>query len=171
MTCKDLVGVRFGRLVVISRAENIKRNTRWNCRCDCGNEIVAYGCHLKSGRTKSCGCLNSELASDRFKTHGKTNTRLFCIWQNMHKRCEYQGHKQYKNYGGKGIKVCEEWKDFVSFFEWSMANGYRDDLTIDRINPSGNYEPSNCQWLTRSENIKKSWRDRKNEQLQRLCAL
>jgi hypothetical protein len=171
MTCQDLVGVRFGRLVVVSRAESVKRNSRWLCRCDCGNEIVAYGGHLKSGATKSCGCLNREKASGRFKTHGKTKTRLFRIWQNMHKRCEYQGHKQYKNYGGKGIKVCKEWSDFQAFYEWAISNGYGDDLTIDRINPNRNYEPSNCQWLTRSENIKKSWRDRKDGYLQRVCAL
>ena len=162
MTCKDLVGVRFGRLIVVSRAESVKRNSRWLCRCDCGNEIVVYGCHLRSGATKSCGCLNNELVSDRFKTHGKTKTRLFRTWQNMRKRCENPKLKSYKNYGGKGVKVCEEWKDFVSFCDWAVANGYRDNLTIDRINPNGNYEPSNCQWLTRSENSKKSWRDRKN---------
>lgn len=162
MICRDLVGFRFGRLVVVARDFGKKGNTKWFCKCDCGRDTTVYGCHLKSGATKSCGCLNKEAVSERFRTHGKTNTRLFRIWQNMHKRCEYQSHEQYKNYGGKGVSVCEQWKDFEPFFEWSIQNGYLDDLTIDRINPNGNYEPSNCQWLTRSENAKKSWSDRRN---------
>lgn len=161
----DLVGVRFGRLLVVSRADRIKRLARWNCICDCGNQIIVYEGHLKSGATKSCGCLNSEKTSQRFKTHGKTNTRLFSIWQNMHKRCEYKGHKQYKNYGEKGVCVCKEWSQFEIFYNWAVASGYQDGLTIDRINPSGNYEPENCQWLTRSENAKKSWRDKRNGHL------
>ena len=160
MTCKDLVGFRFGRLFVISRAENIKRLTRWNCLCDCGNKTVVYGCHLKSGATKSCGCLNKEVASARLKTHGKTNTRLFRIWQNMHKRCEYEGHHLYYRYGGRGIKVCDEWKEFIPFETWAIINGYEEHLTIDRIDVNGNYTPQNCQWITRSENTKKSWRDK-----------
>ena len=163
MTCKDLVGVRFGRLVVISRAESIKRNTRWNCRCDCGNEIVAYGFHLRSGATKSCGCWNNELVSDRFKTHGKTKTRLFRTWQNMRKRCENPKLKSYKNYGGKGVKVCEEWKDYLNFRNWAYTNGYSEritynDKTIDRINPYGNYEPQNCRivdWVVQRRNRRK----------------
>lgn len=165
MTCKDLTNQRFGRLTVVSRADNIKRLTRWNCLCDCGTAVVVYGGHLKSGATKSCGCYNRELTSKRFATHRKTNTRLFRIWQNMHKRCTYKKHREFHRYGGRGISVCKEWDTFDGFYKWATSHGYCDNLTLDRVNPNGNYEPNNCQWLTRSENTKKAWRDRRNVNL------
>ena len=161
--CDDLVGQKFGRLTVISRAENVKRLTRWNCICECGNSTVVYGGHLRSGATKSCGCLCKETASKNNSTHRKTKTRLFTTWQNMFTRCNNKNHKQYKNYGARGIQVCDEWKDFVIFYEWAIQNGYNDNLTIDRIDNDGNYCPENCQWITLSENVKKEWRKRKNE--------
>ena len=98
------------------------------------------------------------------KTHGPTNTRLYSIWTDMKHRCYDQNQKAYKNYGGKGIVICDEWKeDFKAFYDWAMANGYAEGLTIDRIDPSKSYDPSNCQWLTRSENTKKAWEDRRKK--------
>ena len=118
---------------------------------------------MKCGLTKSCGCLNSELARQRAKTHGLSNERIYKTWQNMIYRCENKNYIEFARYGGRGITVCDQWRnDFMAFHNWAMSNGYQDDLTIDRIDVNGSYEPSNCQWLTRSENVKKAWKDKKD---------
>lgn len=149
---QDLTGMRFGRLTVISRAENDKNGSpRWNCLCDCGNSIISYGSSLRYGDAKSCGCLARELTKERNTTHGLSKSKLHRVWANMKDRCENEFSKPFPHYGGRGIKVCEKWHDFMSFYEWAMSNGYTDGLSIDRINVDGDYEPSNCRWATQKE--------------------
>ena len=145
----DLTGQRFGKLTVLQREGSKNGHVTWKCQCDCGNIIVVRSCHLASGKQSTCGCKKK---IGLHVTHGMTGTRLYRIWRNMKSRCFNKEIKAYKDYGGRGITVCEEWKNsFETFHDWSMANGYADNLTIDRIYVNGNYEPSNCRWVTRSE--------------------
>ena len=144
----DLTGQRFGRLLVIRRDESRKKAAYWLCKCDCGNEKVVQGCHLRSGATVSCGCFHDESARKCKTKHGMSYSRLYRTWESMRDRCSRENQKGYVNYGGRGISVCPEWRDsFEAFYEWAMATGYRDDLTLDRIEVNGNYEPSNCRWI------------------------
>ena len=150
---KDLTGQRFGRLTVVTRAKNTKNGQcRWLCKCDCGKEKIVRTTHLTSGKIKSCGCLLIDILKEKKSIHGMTNTKLFYIWGGIKARCYNKNNKQYKYYGARGIIVCDEWKnDFVSFYNWAMANGYKEHLSIDRIDFNGNYEPTNCRWTTNKE--------------------
>lgn len=149
----DLTNQKFGRLTVLHFFEIKKGTTYWLCRCNCGKEKIVNGSHLRRGNIKSCGCLQREVSSKNAKQRQFVpNKRLYGIWKGMKERCYNQESISYYNYGKRGIKVCDEWKNnFMSFYNWAIANGYREDLTIDRINIDKNYEPNNCRWITWKE--------------------
>ena len=146
-------GQKFGKLTVLELTEKrLYINPQgkklfkkyYKCKCECGNEIIVYQGHLTSGHTKSCGCITLK--------HGYWKSRLYNIWRGMLKRCYLVTSKDYDRYGGRGITICDEWKnDFKAFYEWAMANGYEDNLSIDRIDVNGNYQPENCRWITNKQ--------------------
>lgn len=145
---EDLAGVRFERLKAIEYAGNGK----WLCECECGKKKKISARCLKNGTTKSCGCLHDEAAKINSTTHGKSKTKIYGVYRTMISRCYCETNEKYPIYGARGIKVCQEWLDnFMNFYNWSMENGYQDGLTIDRIDVNGNYEPSNCRWITQKE--------------------
>ena len=145
----DITGQKFGKLTVLGVHHLGKRNTRyWLCKCECGKETVQISANLKSGRIKSCGCQRYIELSERNKKHGMAGTRIYRIWRGMISRCKYKTATGYENYGARGISVCKEWEDFERFYLWALENGYSDELTIERKNVDGNYEPGNCEWIT-----------------------
>lgn len=148
---KDLVGQKFGRLFVLKRVGFYNKRTYYKCQCDCGNITNVIGSNLTRGISTSCGCYNKEVNSKRSKTHGMTKSRLYGIWEGMKQRCYNKNVAAYKYYGAKGIKVCDEWNNFEPFMNWSVSNGYQDNLTIDRKDNDKDYCPENCRWSTISE--------------------
>ena len=155
----DLTGMRFGRLTVVEFDRLQKHKTYWKCVCDCGLTVVVTGNNLRSGNTSSCGCLHREKIREigfANKKHGESHeklTRLYSIWCGMWQRCANPNREGYKYYGGKGIAVCEEWQNYSAFKEWALKNGYKDNLSIDRIDNMKDYCPNNCRWITISENV------------------
>lgn len=149
----DLKGKSFGRLTVIKKDSEKHSITHWICQCSCGNIVSVAGKYLRENRTKSCGCLRKELAAEAHFKHGGCleHKRIYNIYNNMKKRCYDSKNPKYPNYGGRGITICEEWRNFKNFLTWSLEHGYSPELSIDRINNDGNYEPSNCRWATNKE--------------------
>lgn len=152
---ENLKGRKFNKLQVIDFYGNKKGRTYWKCKCDCGKVCILEAYKIKSGHTKSCGCLGIENKKMLYKysiKHKKMDTKLYRVWQNMKRRCYTPSSNSYKSYGARSIIVCKEWRDdFLNFYNWAVANGYKENLTIDRINVNGNYEPNNCRWATMEE--------------------
>lgn len=152
----DLTGQRFGRLMVIRRDGTSGDGQKtYLCRCDCGTEKVIKSGNLRSGRTKSCGCLGRERTARRnteSAKHGGCGSRLYGIWYDMRQRCSYEKSINWHLYGGRGIRVCDEWQEsFEPFRDWALSHDYEDGLQLNRIDNDGNYCPENCKWSTRIE--------------------
>ncbi len=172
----DLTGQRFGRLVVVERSDNDKRGrSTWKCQCDCGKYSIQSSTNLREGHVVSCGCARAEFLKTGSITHGKRKSRLYCVWINMKNRCYNPKTHNYHRYGGRGITVCDEWRnDFGKFYEWAMANGYDENApymqcTIDRIDNDKGYSPNNCRWAdakTQVHNRSVSRKENRNERYQ-----
>lgn len=153
----DLTGMRFGSLTVISPTSERKNNSPvWLCRCDCGEETKASSRKLTNHLKKSCGC--RWVKNGRYADGKGPQTKLCGIWKQLKQRCWNPNNKDYRYYGARGVTVCEEWKSFRGFEAWALDNGYKEGLTIDRIDGTGNYNPENCQWIPAKENCKKQTR-------------
>ena len=159
----DLTGEKFGRLEVKYKGEKHNNCITWHCECECGGEKDVRACHLRSKAIDSCGCLTKERHGDNHRTHGQSrtkyehrpngvqNTRPYLIWKNMRQRCGNPKNPSYKRYGGRGITVCDEWNDYITFYDWAINNGYDEKLTLERENNDKGYSPDNCKWATNKE--------------------
>jgi len=143
----------YGRLTTLKEIKGTKYSRRFLCSCSCGKEKVVSLNSLLSGNTKSCGCLKKDLLKTTKKTHGLSRHRLYRVWHGIKQRCLYEKHIGYKNYGGRGISVCKKWMTFEPFYRWAISTGYRKGLTIERVDNNGDYEPSNCTWIHRKDQV------------------
>ena len=178
MQSADIIGRKFGLLTVIDRDYDFKSNkqTKWICKCECGNVKSIFRNSLIQGRAKSCGCMMYKGKKGVNQTHGMSKTRIYREWSSMLRRCK-ENSPDAKLYYNRGISVCEEWQnDFLSFYEWSMRNGYDDSLSIDRIDNDNGYFPGNCRWIpieqqqsNKSNNVKVQYNG-KEYCLRGLCA-
>ena len=156
---KNLVGLRFSRLEVIARDGGDKwGRAKWICRCNCGKIKVVAGCHLRSGKTQSCGCLQKEVVAERLRTHGMVGTPTYRSWGCMLSRCTDPNHKQYAHYGGRGIEVCDRWLKFEGFFA-DMGKKPK-GLTVERMDNNKGYFPENCIYATYKEQNRNSRNNR-----------
>ena len=157
MNYKDITGMRFGRLVVIKYIGN----QNCVCKCDCGTITTTRTDSVKRGSTRSCGCLRTEMTKERSAKHGDYKERLYGIWSHAKSRCNNTNNTRYSDYGGRGIKICDEWnEDYARFKDWSLKNGYKENLTLDRIDNNGNYTPQNCRWATAKQQQRNTNRNR-----------
>ncbi len=156
--CKDLCGHRFGRWLVVSLV-CVGRRRGWLCRCDCGTERVVREDRLKSGRSLSCGCFHREISAGIFRTHGLSKRSEYRIWLGMRRRCSDKNHPSYKDYGARGIKVCQQWeKSFVAFYS-DVGQRPTSDHSLDRIDSNKDYEPGNVRWAVKHEQVRNTRRN------------
>jgi hypothetical protein len=157
----NLKGQKFNRLLVVDIYDKNKSGSyRYICKCDCGKETIVQSSKLKIGWTKSCGCLQKEIVSAKGTKHKLCNHKLYGVFNSMKERCYNEKNIRFKNYGNRGVIICDEWrKDFKSFYDWAIDNGYKEGLQIDRIDVNGNYKPSNCRFISFKDNMNNTTRN------------
>lgn len=163
----ELIGDKFGRLVVIGHIDKKYECRKFVCLCECGKEIITKKDSLLNGSTKSCGCLRREMTGKRFYRHGMSHTKIYGIWSSMHDRCSNPNVSSYEDYGGRGITVCPEWSDFEQFYQ-DMGDRPNRSMSLDRIDVNGDYCPENCRWAT-AEQQSNNRRNNIPDELKQFC--